>query len=57
MITDLKLPGMTGEEVLTVIRATHSDQKVVILTGFLPDDSFEAQMRSLGAVALLEKTE
>lgn len=46
-LLDLNMPGATGIEVFKVIRATHPDTKVVVLTGHLTPE-VRGQFESLG---------
>ncbi len=54
VVTDLKLPGASGLEVLAACRATHPDLPVVVLTAYGTVRSAVEAMR-LGALDFLEK--
>ena len=47
VLLDLNMPGATGIEVLKVIKATHPESKVLILTGHLTPES-RAEFEALG---------
>lgn len=53
-ITDVRMPGMSGVELLEAIRQTHPDLQVIILTGF---GQLDTAMRAVehGAYAYTEK--
>ena len=53
-LLDLTMPGMSGEQVLDVLRAEHPDMEVVILTGHGSIDSAIACTRQ-GAYSYLQK--
>ena len=52
VITDLKMPGLDGIEVLTAIRRTNEDIPVIFITS---RTDAEAQAKSFGAVAYFAK--
>ncbi len=54
VLVDLKMPGLNGIEVLLNIKSQHSDQNVMIMTGY---DTIEhiVESISLGAAHYLEK--
>jgi DNA-binding NtrC family response regulator len=53
-LLDLKMPGMSGEQVLEILKAEHPDMEVVILTGHGSIDSAVACTRQ-GAYGYLQK--
>jgi len=53
-LLDLKMPGMTGEDVLAAIKSEHPDMEVVILTGHGSVDSAVDCTRS-GSYRYLQK--
>ena len=53
-LLDLKMPGMSGEQVLEVLRAEHPHMEVIILTGHGSIDSAIACTRQ-GAYSYLQK--
>lgn len=54
LITDYKMPDMTGVEMIKEILKFKRDFKIVILTGFLNEIDSEV-IKELGVVAVLEK--
>lgn len=54
MILDMRMPGMSGLDVLTRLKETHPDLPVIILTGYADLDS-AVQCVKLGAYDFLEK--
>ena len=54
LITDLRMPGLTGMELLRRARAEHPDMEVVVLTAFGSVDSAVEAMK-LGAFDYLQK--
>ena len=55
VLLDLKLPAITGLEILKEIRRTDSDAKVIIITGFASPEAIE-EAKSLGAFGFYEKS-
>jgi DNA-binding NtrC family response regulator len=53
-LLDLKMPGMTGEQVLEVLKAEHPDIEVIILTGHGSIDS-AVKMTQAGSYSYLQK--
>ena len=54
LVTDYKLPGMTGVELMHKIRARHPEVKVIIITG-MSDRKSRDEMLNAGALALFDK--
>jgi CheY-like chemotaxis protein len=54
IVTDVKMPKLSGLGVLEELRRTHVCLPVVMMTGFLPD-SVEVLARRLGAMGVLRK--
>lgn len=54
LVTDYKLPGMSGVELMHKIRARHSDVKVVFITG-MTDSKMRDEMLNTGAFAIFDK--
>lgn len=54
VILDVHMPGMTGTEVLRILRERHPAAAVILITG-RRDSHIEAQANALGAVALMDK--
>jgi CheY-like chemotaxis protein len=42
VITDINMPGMSGIELLTCLRAQHPDLKVIAVSGFMDAEEVEA---------------
>ena len=55
VLVDLKLPGMDGDEVLTHIRRTHPQTKVIIITAYNDGGKTKDRLLSLGAFAYFDK--
>jgi two-component system, cell cycle sensor histidine kinase and response regulator CckA len=55
VITDLNMPKMTGLDVAAEIRSIRSDLPIVLVTGFLGDESVEARARTLGVRVFVSK--
>lgn len=51
LLTDLSMPGMTGEHLVTSVRAVRADLPVVVLSGFLAAD-VRARLETIGVPAL-----
>lgn len=51
---DMMMPGMNGFEVLDLLRKSHKDLPVVIMTGYTTDET-ESEARMLGAFAFVTK--
>lgn len=54
LVTDYKLPGMTGIELMHKIRIRHPQVKVILITG-MSDRVARDEMLNAGAVALFDK--
>jgi CheY-like chemotaxis protein/predicted regulator of Ras-like GTPase activity (Roadblock/LC7/MglB family) len=54
VVTDLRLPEMTGLELIARIRQTHPSMRAILVTG-QPTRQVEAQARALGVVAFIPK--
>ena len=54
LVTDYKLPGMSGVELMHKIRARHTDVKVVFITG-MTDSRMRDEMLNTGAFAIFDK--
>jgi DNA-binding NtrC family response regulator len=52
---DLRLPSMSGMEVLRLIRSIDESAKVILISGYGTRESTEAALR-LGALEFVEKT-
>jgi DNA-binding NtrC family response regulator len=53
-LLDLKMPGMTGEQVLEVLKSEHPDIEVIILTGHGSIDS-AVKLTQAGSYSYLQK--
>jgi len=54
LVTDVRLPGMSGFELVEKVRVRHPDAKIIIITG-LTDDSVLQKVRSSGVDAFFNK--
>lgn len=54
LITDYKLPGMSGVELMHKVRARHSDVKVIFITG-MTERKMRDEMLNTGAFAIFDK--
>lgn len=54
LVTDYKLPGMSGVELMHKIRARHTDVKVVFITG-MTESRMRDEMLNTGAFAIFDK--
>ena len=54
VITDIMMPGMTGIELITELRRTHPDIRVIATTGMVPE-AMQHALASLGVVHILKK--
>jgi DNA-binding NarL/FixJ family response regulator len=56
VIMDIQMPGLSGLEALSIVRATHADSKVMMLTSFDDNEKIYAAI-CLGASGYLLKSE
>jgi len=54
IITDLKMPGLSGIDLIKKIKEAKKDAKIYILTGFKSDDIVKNVLES-GATGIMEK--
>lgn len=54
LLTDLKMPGMSGMELIHMAREIHADLPVILMTGF-GDKTIRREFRNLERFAYLEK--
>ena len=54
VISDIRMPGVTGLEILEDLQATSTDVPVILMTAF-GDDETHRQARELGAAAVFDK--
>lgn len=54
LVSDYKLPGMTGVELMSKTRSRNPDMKSILITG-ITDKRMRDEMRNAGAVALFDK--
>jgi FixJ family two-component response regulator len=54
LITDYKLPGMSGVELMHKVRVRHPEAKVVLITG-ITDRKVRDEMLNAGALAIFDK--
>ena len=55
VLVDLKLPGMDGDELLSRIRRSHPDTRVIIITAYNDGGKTRERLLSLGAFAHFDK--
>ena len=55
VILDLKMPGVSGEEVLALLKAKESKAKVIFVSAFDDAGKTKARMQNAGAYAYLDK--
>jgi DNA-binding NtrC family response regulator len=53
-ITDLKMPGMSGLETMTVLKRIQPALPVIVITGFASEDTLD-ECRRLGACGFIRK--
>jgi len=54
LVTDYKLPGMTGVELMHKVRARHPEAKVILITG-MNERKIREEMLNAGALAIFDK--
>lgn len=54
LVTDYKLPGITGVELMRKVRTRHPEVKVIIITG-MSDRKAREEMLNAGALAIFDK--
>jgi CheY-like chemotaxis protein len=54
MILDLSMPDMDGIEVLRIVRAKRPQLKIIVASGFMPEQMLHVA-KTLGAIATLDK--
>lgn len=54
VITDYMMPGLDGGETLAAVKAAHPSLAVVVVTGYVTEES-DAACRARGAFAILKK--
>lgn len=54
LVTDLRLPGMSGLELLAKVRQQNPKARAILITG-APTDEIEAEATALGVIAFLRK--
>lgn len=54
LVTDYKLPGMSGVELMHKVRARHPEVKVIFITG-MTDKKMRDEMLNAGALAIFDK--
>lgn len=54
LVTDLRLPGMSGLELLTKVRQQNPKARAILITG-APTDEIAAEATALGVIAFLRK--
>ncbi len=55
VLVDLKLPGIDGDEILTHIRRTHPQTKVIVITAYNDGGKTRDRLLALGAFAHFDK--
>lgn len=54
IVTDIRMPGFSGMDVLAALRRAEVEVPVILMTGF-GSDEVDAEARRLGAVGLIKK--
>ena len=54
VVADVRMPGLTGLDVLAILRCAHWATPVILITAF-GDEATHAEGRELGAVAVFDK--
>lgn len=55
VILDLKMPGVSGDEILSLVKSKHSKTKVIFVTAFDDAGKTKARMLEQGAYAYVDK--
>lgn len=55
IILDLKMPGISGDEVLKVVKSKKPDAKIIFITAFDDAGKTKKRLLDLGAYACLDK--
>jgi CheY-like chemotaxis protein len=55
LVVDIRLPGMSGFDLVRRVRSRHPDLKVMMITGMALDDALKRQSQEVGAACLLRK--
>lgn len=55
VLIDLKMPGIDGDEVLTLLKSTNPDAKVIFVTAYDDGGKTKARLLKMGAYACLDK--
>ena len=55
MVVDIRLPGMSGMDLVRRVRLRQPDIKVIMITGMYIDEDLKRQSREVGAAHLLSK--
>ncbi len=55
MIVDIRLPGMSGFDLVRRVRARQPDMQVIMITGLSPDEELKRMSVEVGAARLLPK--
>jgi len=54
MVTDVKMPGMSGRQLAEVLASTHPDMKVLFMSGYTDDSTLQHGVLNPGT-AFLQK--
>lgn len=55
MIVDIRLPGMSGFDLVRRVRARQPEMQVIMITGLSPDENLKQMSAEVGAARLLSK--
>jgi len=55
VLIDLKMPGIDGDEVLTLLKSMNPSPKVIFITAYDDGGKTKARLLKMGAVACLDK--
>ncbi len=55
VLTDLKLPGLDGDDILKHVRRTHPNTKVIVITAYNDGGKAKRRLLALGAFAHFDK--